>query len=416
MFWSEGWDCNSNCLGGGAPPYSYLWDDDSSTTIATVENLEAGRWYHVTITDENLQYVTDSVMLTQPDPMVINKDYSNKICSGSNEGYISLGLTGGTLPFTFEWSSGDETNIINDLVPGKYSVTITDVNGCSTMDSTIIDSLTTYQEADICLVTVNNDNMIMVVWEKTYGEGIAEYNIYREQSLKDNYVKIASIPFDSLSVFIDVGSVPEENPYFYKISITDSCGNESGLSPLHKSIHLVANIGLSSEVNLNWDEYVGFEYFNYEIYRGKSITELFSIRTISASIRSWSDKTAPSGQNFYRILVVKPDPCFPTQLKSTEINSLFSNFDEETVIGINEHHSNGLLIYPNPFHDRTTITFPNPEKKEYVITITNLSGQVVRTFSCWEEQSELDRDGLTPGIYLIKLSGDIIFRGKLIIN
>jgi len=402
---------------GGAPPYSFLWDDDLNTTGSDVTGLSANIWYHAVVTDANECTASDSVMLTEPDPMTITKDFTPRICLGTNEGYISLDVSDGTPPYLFNWSTGELADSIGGLPAGLYKVTITDAEGCTLNDSTLIDSLTTYQDAEICLVTVNNDNRILVVWEKTYNKGIAYYNIYREQSSKDNYVKIATIPFDSLSVWEDESSVPEENPYFYKISITDSCGNESALSPLHKSIHLVANLGLNNEVNLNWDEYQGFEYYEYEIFRGTALTELFSIRTISASIRSWSDKSAPSGKNYYRILVVKPTPCFPTAHKALEFSSPFSNYDEETLTGISETELAGFNIYPNPFSDRTTITFSNPDFQKYRLILMDLTGKVMRQIGdITGNRVELSRENLSPGLYMIELRGAEIYRGMVVIE
>jgi hypothetical protein len=402
---------------GGTSPYSFLWDDDLNSTGSTVTGLSANKWYHAVVADINECTATDSVMLTEPDQMTISKDFTPKICPDANDGYISLTVSDGTLPYSFSWSTGDLTDSIGDLSAGIYKVTITDAEGCTLNDSTLIDSLTTYQGSEICLVTVNNDNRILVVWEKTYNKGIAYYNIYREQSSKDNYVKIATIPFDSLSVYEDKSSVPEENPYFYKISITDSCGKESDLSPLHKSIHLLANLGVNNEVNLNWDEYEGFEYYEYEIYRGSAITELFSIRTISASIRSWSDKSAPSGKNYYRILVVKPTACFPTYLKSLEYSSPFSNYDEETLTGMSETETGGFSIYPNPFSDRTTITFNNPNFKKHQLILMDLTGKVIRQIGdITGSRIELSRENLSPGVYLIELRGADIYRGMVVVE
>ena len=43
---------------GGASPYTYLWDNNATT--ATISNLDSG-WYHVTVKDDDLCQLTDSV-------------------------------------------------------------------------------------------------------------------------------------------------------------------------------------------------------------------------------------------------------------------------------------------------------------------------------------------------------------------
>jgi hypothetical protein len=141
---------------GGTPPYNYLWDDDDNSTTATITDLAGGRWYHVIVTDQSMQSVMDSVLLTEPDPIVIIKNCSNNICPDVNNGYIELNVSGGITPYTYNWSTGETAQDLSNLNAGKYKVTITDANGCIAEDSTQIDTIETYQDSEICMVTVNN--------------------------------------------------------------------------------------------------------------------------------------------------------------------------------------------------------------------------------------------------------------------
>ena len=401
---------------GGFPPVTFLWDDDSASTTQTVTGLAANRWYRVVISDNGSQSITDSIVLSEPDPIIIEKEVKRKICTGNHDGYISLDVSGGTSPYDYHWNTGETTPNIIDLGIGKYHVTVTDANGCVEEDSVQIDSITTFQDAEICMVTVTKDNRIVVVWEKDYNESIAAYNIYREIT-KDNYIKIATVPFDSLSIYVDDASVPTELPHLYKISITDSCGIVSDLSPYHKSIHLQTNAGLSNEVNLSWSEYEGFDYYEYEIFRGKSLDNLLSIRSITSSVRAWTDENPPYGDNFYRIMVVKPEPCYPTRLKTNEYDAPFSNYDQETIVGMNEISMERLVVYPNPFNESTMIQFFNPEKDRYRFYITDLAGKVVYfEDNIYADQIEFNRGNLPDGMYFVELRGSRIYRERMIIE
>ncbi|MFK7806413.1 MAG: hypothetical protein AB8F74_01305, partial [Saprospiraceae bacterium] len=51
---------------------------------------------------------------------------------------------GGIPPFTYEWSTGETSHVIETSTSGTYSLTVTDANGCTTSNSTN--------------VTVNNNN------------------------------------------------------------------------------------------------------------------------------------------------------------------------------------------------------------------------------------------------------------------
>lgn len=55
---------------------------------------------------------------------------TNAICGESN-GAVNVTPVGGTAPYMFEWASGQTTEDLANVPPGSYTVTITDVNGCS---------------------------------------------------------------------------------------------------------------------------------------------------------------------------------------------------------------------------------------------------------------------------------------------
>lgn len=74
-------------------------------------------------------------------------------------------------------------------------------------------------------------------------------------------------------------------------------------------------------------------------------------------------------------------------------------------------------IYPNPFSDNTKIRFPNPDSEPYQLSITNLSGKIVKiTENINTDMIDLSRDGLPAGLYLIELKGSRIYRAKIVIE
>ena len=50
-------------------------------------------------------------------------------CFGENSGSISLSISNGIPPFTFEWLTGEKTPYLNNLIAGEYTVIITDGTG-----------------------------------------------------------------------------------------------------------------------------------------------------------------------------------------------------------------------------------------------------------------------------------------------
>jgi len=60
---------------------------------------------------------------------------TNALCFGGNEGSINLTVGGGTLPYTYYWSTGAITEDLVNLTAGTYWVFIDDANGCELDDS-----------------------------------------------------------------------------------------------------------------------------------------------------------------------------------------------------------------------------------------------------------------------------------------
>ncbi|MDX2003030.1 MAG: gliding motility-associated C-terminal domain-containing protein [Chitinophagales bacterium] len=117
---------------GGVSPYTYAWTGGATTQ--DLSNLTAGT-YSVTVTDANSCTDTLSVTVTQPSPIVVAANVDSIDCNGGTNGSIALSVSGGTPSYTFAWSNGAATATISNLGAGTYTVTITDANGCTLVNS-----------------------------------------------------------------------------------------------------------------------------------------------------------------------------------------------------------------------------------------------------------------------------------------
>lgn len=57
-------------------------------------------------------------------------------CADASDGSVQAIVTGGVGPFTYDWNTGDDDVILDNLTAGTYSVTVTDLPGC-TAEATI---------------------------------------------------------------------------------------------------------------------------------------------------------------------------------------------------------------------------------------------------------------------------------------
>lgn len=139
---------------GGMKPFTYLWDDPSHATTATLKDVEPGE-YNVTVTDslgckvETLVTVPD----IPPFSLEILEAESNLDlgCDSESNGLIAVAVEGENSPFILDiiGEYGSDSTFseqiiiptsgvyeIPDLKGGMYSLTLADINGC-TLNQTI---------------------------------------------------------------------------------------------------------------------------------------------------------------------------------------------------------------------------------------------------------------------------------------
>jgi hypothetical protein len=125
---------------GGTGAYTYSWAP-SGGTGATATGLAAGT-YTVTVTDANGCTATQLFTITQPAALVATLTTTNVGCPGAADGTASVAVTGGTGAYTYSWApSGGTAATATGLTAGAYTVTVTDANGCTVVQS--INVLTT---------------------------------------------------------------------------------------------------------------------------------------------------------------------------------------------------------------------------------------------------------------------------------
>ena len=120
---------------GGAAPYTYHWN--GGVTTANRSNLSAGN-YQVVVTDANGCSVTDDIIITTPSAMVLSATETNPSCYGDQNGAVGVTATGGTPAYRYNWSTGSSASQINTLGAGSFTVTVTDLHGCSASIGNIV--------------------------------------------------------------------------------------------------------------------------------------------------------------------------------------------------------------------------------------------------------------------------------------
>nr|MBK9649982.1 gliding motility-associated C-terminal domain-containing protein [Bacteroidota bacterium] len=119
---------------GGVAPFNYLWNNGN--TNEDITGLAQGI-YTVTVTDILGCITIFSDTVTQPDSLQFVFTVDSASCNIAN-GSASLVVSGGTSPYTYNWSNGSQTQSINGVLAGIYTVTVTDAHGCSLSSNVIV--------------------------------------------------------------------------------------------------------------------------------------------------------------------------------------------------------------------------------------------------------------------------------------
>lgn len=123
---------------GGNSPYSYSWPFPDSLPYAG--GLAAGA-YNLIVTDANACMVSTFFIVNEPSPIIIAISSTPPGCSGCTDGSAVITASGGSAPYSYSWSNGATTPVIQNLPDGIYTACVTDANGCTTCSSdTLISS------------------------------------------------------------------------------------------------------------------------------------------------------------------------------------------------------------------------------------------------------------------------------------
>jgi hypothetical protein len=130
----------SICLSvvGGTPPYTYLWSNGNTTICANyVEPI-----FSVNVMDAGgCVFQGPNIVITQIPEAVLTTTVVNESAPNANNGSIDLSVSGGAGGNSYVWSNGATTQDLTALGAGTYSVTVTDIMGCTQTTSATVGTM-----------------------------------------------------------------------------------------------------------------------------------------------------------------------------------------------------------------------------------------------------------------------------------
>ena len=226
-----------NINSSGNPTFNYQWNDQLSQITQTaiglcVDDATNSQTFNCIITDALGCTITETVTLTQPDPISVSiastSDWNgyNISCNGYNDGDITVGTTGGNSGIiTYTWNTGQSnpSTSINNLIAGTYVVVAADVNLC-------MDTLNITLTEPTAIEAIIDDITDVHCYDGSTGEISVTvtggtWNVLNQYTY-DWEPNTIGTPSDIFVNPTGIGTLSGINEGFYSVTVTDINGCE----------------------------------------------------------------------------------------------------------------------------------------------------------------------------------------------
>jgi len=126
--------------GEGSGPWDITWKDAFNNTLVThtnvtssdtLANLAPGKYiFEIAGNNGFCNILIDSIVIVAPAPISSNPAITNLTCQGTKGTINASNTSGGTAPYSYQWSNGSFQSVISNLSPGVFTLMITDAKGC----------------------------------------------------------------------------------------------------------------------------------------------------------------------------------------------------------------------------------------------------------------------------------------------
>jgi hypothetical protein len=397
---------------GGTNPYTYQWKDGMGVNFAGATsasyNLAGAGAYQLEITDANgcVEMLYGAVSETGGPVVTVDSVVASTCAS---DGLINIDINSTVAINSTNWSSGQTTEDINNVGAGVYYVEVEDVNTCKGVLSVEVPAVLP-DVVPICIVTVDTTtNTNLIVWEKPLTTNIDHFRIYRESSIADVFQFVDTVQYSSLSQYNDTIAYPSLRSWRYQIAAVDTCGVESLWSPDHKTIHVTFQDMGGGNYEIYWDEYEGFTYPDFKVWRFEQGSGWTQISTVTYGNPTVETDTPPSTVGLDYMIEITP-PAICTATKAQDYNSSRSNTtasieNDNPINGVTELEEVNVSIYPNPSNGMFNLEFA--QFSTYNIEVFDLSGQLVYSNVINTDFSVLDLSAMADGPYMLKVTSEL---------
>ena len=123
--------------------YTVLWNDANAQTTYNAVGLASGL-YTITISDQFGCELSVSESIVEPDSLNVFVEHT-QLCPDLPTASVLVYASGGLVPYSYLWSTNEQSELISIQTPGSYSIQVTDYNGCQQDFGFTIDPISNVQ-------------------------------------------------------------------------------------------------------------------------------------------------------------------------------------------------------------------------------------------------------------------------------
>lgn len=385
--------CNGNASGeitvsaiGGSGNYQYRLNNGSYQNSAFFSQLPAGQ-YQITVKDDKGCTASLIQLITEPSVLKLTKQVTQQQCFDVCSGEIKLSVTGGTAPYSYQWSGGiyGSVSTISNLCGGLYKVTIVDANGCTIEDAT---NIITPPEIRINGIA---DTVLCVDQVVTYDAG--------NPGLR--YEWTADNGFARSTQRVQISAAGK---YQLKVTNADGCSVRKTFTVQTSTTLLKANFLVSTYAN------VGDTVIIVDVSKPTpaKTSWLFDKGTIDLGGNSLSTvkQVAFSSPGVYNLMMmVNLGQCTDAVQKSITILPKEQKAAVNIALGYKEDLIKEFKVYPNPTNGEFKVTVKLSEQKEIKTSLYNFNGSLLfgpqKHAASTNFEINYSQTQLPPGLYVL---------------
>jgi PKD repeat protein len=189
---------------GGNLPYAVFWSP-LNISAQNLNSLAAGS-YTAVVADQAGCLATTTIVITQPDSITL---VGIATPTTTSTGTAMVNVAGGIPPYSYLWNNTGTTQMINNLVVGTYTVTVTDSKGCSKTTNVVVqdfisntNNIEALTKFEVFPNPTNGEFSVRLDFTKTTDVQIRIFNIVGQPIIEINATD------NSLNLPIDLSEYP----------------------------------------------------------------------------------------------------------------------------------------------------------------------------------------------------------------